>query len=61
MKKESQNIKGVMPLEEAYAKLRTIQNFLYEKSGGTAYVNSFEPANKPRKTQLEDEIIVQQM
>ena len=59
MEREKQSIKGVIPLEEAYTKLRAIQNFLYEKSGGKAYVNSFEPANKPQKVYLEDGITVQ--
>jgi len=59
MGREKQSIKGVIPLEEAYTKLRAIQNFLYEKSGGKAYVNSFEPANKPQKVYLEDGITVQ--
>ena len=58
MEKENQKINGVVPLEEAYEKLRAIQKFLYETSGGKVYVNSFEPASEPQKVEREDGITV---
>lgn len=57
----TQNIKpvGTMPLEEADAKLKAIQKLLFEKSKGTMYVNSFDPAFPPQKIVREDGIILE--
>jgi len=57
----TQNIepKGIMPLEQADAKLKFIQKTLFDKSNGAMYVNSFDPAFPPQKTVRDDGIIIE--
>ena len=56
---KNMNPVGTMPLKEADAKLRFIQNMLFEKSNGSMYVNSFDPAFPPQKTVRDDGIIIE--
>jgi acetyl esterase/lipase len=56
---KSINPVGTMPLAEADEKLKFIQKMLFEKSNGSMYVNSFDPAFPPQKTVRDDGIIIE--